>query len=152
MRTTYKWQRFLSGLSLPLEHLRLVWTGGVKTAQCIALIGLLTLLTGCGLLPTGGTLVVPNTQVGQQTSQTIGTSTVTKQGQIRTEQVNTQKIDQSVSPASVKSDSVETINVNEWNPWLLLFALAGWILPTPSQIGQAIFDFVSWPFRRNKRK
>lgn len=49
-----------------------------------------------------------------------------------------------------EADVVEqqTITNNQIPPWVVLLALLGWVLPTPSQMGLAIWSALTMPFRR----
>jgi hypothetical protein len=41
-----------------------------------------------------------------------------------------------------------TVNNQDIPPWVLLVALIGWLLPTPTQMGEAIGRALMAPFRR----
>jgi hypothetical protein len=41
-----------------------------------------------------------------------------------------------------------TVNNQDIPPWVLLLALIGWLLPTPTQMGNAIGRALMYPFRR----
>lgn len=97
------------------------------------------------LLPMGGTNVAANTQIGRTNTQTLGTTNNTDAG-IRTEG-NVESINQDIeSDNKVVADKVDNLVVNEVPPWVILLLLLGWLLPTPSQIGQSILSL----FRRRK--
>jgi hypothetical protein len=42
------------------------------------------------------------------------------------------------------------VNNQDIPPWVLLVALIGWLLPTPTQMGNAIGQFLMTPFRRKR--
>jgi hypothetical protein len=83
----------------------------------------------------GGPNVAANVQAGRTNAQTVGQAVLSDQRIIRPQ---ARTIEQSAGRTSVRSESVQTIVVQEDPPpWLLLVALAGWLLPTPAQIGGA---------------
>ena len=95
---------------------------------------------------TGGTNVAANTQVGKTNTQTIGT---TKVQESRTEFTDTtvERYEQTQDQENtVKTDSVQNLTINEIPVWVILLLILGWLLPTPTQIGQGIISL----FRRNK--
>ena len=97
------------------------------------------LLSSCGLtslIPTGGTNVAANTQVGAENNQGVNTS-----------------IDRSVRPVLRPEGPVDTIqqdnsttNISEVDPLLLLLLVLGWLAPSPSEIGRGILKL----FRRRR--
>ena len=110
----------------------------------LALVFLLLLLSGCGSLPLGmlggGTNVAANTQIGRENRQTA----VSMEERVEAGRDVIQK--------EVETGQVETLTVNNQDipPWVLLIALIGWLLPTPTQMGQAIGRALMAPFRRNR--
>ena len=107
---------------------------------------LILLLAGCGSLPLGllgggGPNVAANTQIGKENVQQV----VASQERIEAGRDVIQK--------EVEAGPVETLTVNneQYPPWLLLVALVGWLLPTPTQMGQAIGQAIRAPFRRKKK-
>lgn len=96
-------------------------------------------LSSCGLtslIPTGGTNVAANTQIGKENNQGINTS-----------------IDRSVRPVLRPEGPVETVqqdnsttNISEVDPLLLLLLVLGWLAPSPSEIGRGILKL----FRRRR--
>ena len=97
------------------------------------------LLSSCGLtslIPTGGTNVAANTQVGQENYQGVTTN-----------------VDKSVRPVLRPEGPVETVqqdnsttNISEVDPLLLLLLVLGWLAPSPSEIGRGILKL----FRRRR--
>ena len=97
------------------------------------------LLSSCGLtslIPTGGTNVAANTQIGKENNQGVNTS-----------------IDRSVRPTLRPEGPVETVqqdnsttNISEVDPLLLLLLVLGWLAPSPSEIGRGILKL----FRRRR--
>lgn len=102
---------------------------------------LMLILSSCGtsplsLLTGGGPNVAANTQVGKTNSQTVGkTENFAPSVSIRpNSRVDT--IDQSKTENSVGSS--EKVTINNADPWLILFAVLGWLLPSPGEIGRWI--------------
>jgi hypothetical protein len=109
------------------------------TASCSSLNPL-------GFLTGGGTNVAANTQIGKTNTQTVGT---TKVQESRTEFTDTtvERFEQTQDQENtVKTDSVQNLTINEIPVWVILLLILGWLLPTPTQIGQGIISL----FRRNK--
>jgi len=100
---------------------------------------LLLSLSSCGLtslIPTGGTNVAANTQVGKENNQGVNTS-----------------IDRSVRPVLRPEGPVENIqqdnsttNNTEIDPLLLILLVLGWLAPSPSEIGRGLLKL----FRRKE--
>jgi hypothetical protein len=102
-------------------------------------------LAGCGSLPLGmlgggGPNVAANTQIGRENRQTA----VSVEERVEAGRDVIQK--------EVEAGPVESLTVNneEYPPWLLLVALIGWLLPTPTQMGEAVGRALMMPFRRKK--
>jgi len=120
--------KYLSGLSSRIRLLPL------------ALIGMVSLTAGCdnplSLLTGGGPNLAANVQAGKTNSQTVGTTENTSQKIVRPQ---ARDIRQSKDSNSVRSDSVETVVVNQIPTWLLvsmaaiavLFGAVGWLSPQP---------------------
>ena len=109
----------------------------VSLALCVA-------LAGCGALPLGmlggGTNVAANTQIGRENRQAV----------LSTELGDSAGRD--IITKEVETGQVETMTVNNQDipPWVILLALIGWLLPTPTQMGNAIGEFLMAPFRRKR--
>jgi hypothetical protein len=104
---------------------------------------LLTTASCSGINPlaalTGGTNVAANTQIGRTNSQTLGTTNNTDAG-IRTDG-NVNSINQDFDSGNkVATDKVENLTINEIPVWVILLLILGWLLPTPTQIGQGILN------------
>lgn len=104
----------------------------------LILVALLTsTLSSCGLtslIPTGGTNVAANTQLGKENNQGVNTS-----------------IDRSVRPVLRPEGPVENIqqdnsttNNTEIDPLLLILLVLGWLAPSPSEMGRGLLKL----FRR----
>ncbi len=107
--------------------------------RLIIVVLLTSALSSCGLtslIPTGGTNVAANTQVGAENNQGVNTS-----------------IDRSVRPVAKPEGPVDTIdqstrttNISEVDPLLLLLLILGWLAPSPSEIGRGLIKL----FRRKE--
>jgi hypothetical protein len=105
-------------------------------------------LNPVGLLTGGGTNVAANTQLGKENKQAVVTyeeETTTSAGR---DVITTEVIKE------VEAGPVEELKINNTNipPWVLLVLLLGWLLPTPSQMGRAMYNFVAAPFKRKTVK
>lgn len=104
----------------------------------------IVLLSGCGALPLGmlggGPNVAANVQAGKENRQTA----VSVEERIEAGRDVVQK--------EVETGQVETLTVNNQDipPWVLLVALIGWLLPTPTQMGESIGRGVMALFRRKQ--
>ena len=103
---------------------------------------LIMLLASCSGLPLcmlgGGTNVAANTQIGRENRQTA----VSMEERVEAGRDVIQK--------EVEAGPVESLTVNNQDipPWVLLVALIGWLLPTPTQMGNAIGQALMALFRR----
>lgn len=94
---------------------------------------------------TGGTNVAANTQIGKTNTQTLGTTNNTDAGIKTTGDVET--INQDFDSGNkVATDRVDNLTINEIPVWVILLLILGWLLPTPTQIGQGFLSL----FRRKK--
>ena len=87
----------------------------------------------------GGTNVAANTQIGKTNTQTVGTTNNTDAGIKATGDIETisQEFD---SGNTVATDSVNNLTINQIPVWVILLLILGWLLPTPTQIGQGILS------------
>ena len=106
----------------------------------LIIVALLTsTLSSCGLtslIPTGGTNVAANTQLGQENYQGVTTN-----------------VDTSVRPVLRPEGPVETVqqdnsttNISEVDPLLLILLVLGWLAPSPSEMGRGLLKL----FRRRR--
>jgi hypothetical protein len=114
--------RSWSGQSLRLALWLSVWIGLVSLAGCG--VSPLSLLTG------GGTNVAANTQLGKENNQTVGVVSNTRP-QMRIE-------------APVDTVIQDTSTNTEVDPLMLLLLIAGWLAPSPGEIGRSFIGL----FRR----
>ena len=106
---------------------------------------LILLLSSCGLssfIPAGGTNVAANTQLGKENKQAVVTN--------EEETNNNAGRDIVTETKEVEAGPVEKLTISNQNipPWVMMLLLLGWLLPTPTQIGQSIANFVLALFRR----
>jgi hypothetical protein len=105
-------------------------------------------LSGCGLSSLGllggggGPTVNSNAQVGKENKQAVVT--------YEEEETNNAGRDIITETKEVEAGPVEKLLINNQNipPWVMLLLILGWLLPTPTQIGQSIANFVLALFRR----
>lgn len=119
----------------------------------IALLLVSSLLTGCGLtsLPFfggggGGPTVNSNAQVGKENKQAVVTYEE-EQSNNAGRDVITTEILKEIETGTVEDFSITNTNIPVW---VMLLLILGWLLPTPTQIGQGLYNLVSLPFRRKK--
>jgi hypothetical protein len=108
-------------------------------SRLIIVVLLTSTLSSCGLtslIPTGGTNVAANTQLGKENNQGVNTS-----------------LDKSVRPVLRPEGPVENIqqdnsttNNTEIDPLLLILLVLGWLAPSPSEIGRGLIKL----FRRKE--
>jgi hypothetical protein len=109
------------------------------------------LLSSCGLtslLPTGGTNVAANTQIGKENKQAVVTYEEEETTSAGRDIITTEVLKE------VEAGPVDTLKINNTNipPWVILVLLLGWVLPTPTQIGRAIYYAITAPFKRKTLK
>lgn len=114
----------------------------------LAAIGLALCLSGCSslpsfLMPSGGVSVTPiGTNVAREVEQkVVAQETTSTAGRdiIQTETIKEVEL----GPA----ESV-TVNNQDIPVWIILVALLGWLLPTPTQMGSALWSAMMYPFKR----
>jgi hypothetical protein len=104
------------------------------------------LLSGCGLtslLPfggSGGPTVNSNAQIGAEN----------RQAAVSVEQTTSAGRDIIQTTKEVETGTVENLDITNTNipPWVILLLILGWLLPTPTEIGRSITDFVLRLFGR----
>jgi len=107
-------------------------------------------LSGCGLSTlmslggSGGPTVNSNAQIGKENKQAVVTyeeETVTSAGR---DVITTEVIKE------VEAGPVEKLLINNQNipPWVMLLLILGWLLPTPTEIGRGIINFILALFGR----
>jgi len=125
----------------------LVWVLRIMYRHLSSLC-LILLLSSCGLtsLPFfgggGGPTVNSNAQIGkentqqvvaQQTKQEAGRDIVTENKEVEAE---------SIDKLTIKNTNIPI--------WVMLLLILGWLLPTPTQIGQGLYNIIALPFKNRK--
>jgi len=109
---------------------------------------LILLLSSCGLtsLPflggSSGPTVNSNAQIGKEnTQQVVAQQTTQDAGR-----------DIVTETKEVEADSIEDLTIKNTNipVWVMLLLILGWLLPTPTQMGQGIYTLLTLPFKQRK--
>lgn len=99
--------------------------------------GLCLALTACGgplkLLTGGGPKVLANGQAGRTNTQTVGQTKIQDQ---RIETATAETITQEAGDNSVRAQKVDRVVVNHTPIWLVIAAIIGWVLPSPSELSR----------------
>ena len=111
---------------------------------------LVLFLSGCGLSTLGflgggsGPTVNSNAQIGKENKQAVVTYEEEKTNNAGRDVIQTEVIKE------VEAGPVERLDITNTNipPWVIILLLLGWLLPTPTQIGQSIANFVLALFKR----
>ncbi len=110
---------------------------------------LTSLVAACGSLPMklltgGGPNVAANTQVAKVANQTLGSSVATGDQKIEKIEGHHNRVEQVQSQNNrVKTESVEKVVINETSPWIIVMLMIAWVLPTPQDIGNRIYLWLS---------
>ena len=112
-------------------------------------------LSGCGLSTllslggSGGPTVNSNAQIGKENRQAVMSVEQSEEVSAGRDVVQTEIIKE-VETGSV--GSLDIINPNI-PPWVMLLLILGWLLPTPTEIGRGIMNFILTLFgRKNNPK
>ena len=112
-------------------------------------------LSGCGLSTllslggSGGPTVNSNAQVGKENRQSVMSVEQSEEVSAGRDVIQTEIIKE-VETGSV--GSLDIINTNI-PPWVMLLLILGWLLPTPTEIGRGIMNFILTLFgRKNNPK
>ena len=108
------------------------------------------LLSGCGimsLLPFGGSTgptVNSNAQIGKENRQSVLSVEQREEVTAGRDVVQTEIVKE------VETGKVENLDIINTNipPWVILLLILGWLLPTPTEIGRGIMDFILRLFGR----
>jgi hypothetical protein len=103
-------------------------------------------LSGCGLNPlsllggSDGPTVNSNAQIGKENRQSV----------VSVEQTTSAGRDIVQTTKEVETGTVENLDITNTNipPWVILLLILGWLLPTPTEIGRSITDFILRLFGR----
>ena len=107
-------------------------------------------LSGCGLstlLSLGGSVgptVNSNAQIGKENRQSVMSVEQTEEVSAGRDVIQTEIIKE-VETGAV--GSLDIINTNI-PPWVILLLILGWLLPTPTEIGRGIMNFILTLFGR----
>ena len=104
--------------------------------KTIGSLCLILLLSSCG----------SNAQVGKENKQAVVTYEE-EQSNNAGRDVITTEILKEIETGTVEDFSITNTNIPVW---VMLLLILGWLLPTPTQIGQGLYNLVSLPFRRKK--
>ena len=132
-----------------IRRARRIWRG-VTLALAIAVVVLLAgradgLKMAAGALG-GGPYVAANVQAGKTNAQVIGGAAFTDQHLIKP---RARTIEQAAGETGVRAEAVQSVTVqNEAPAWIWALMIAGWLLPSPSEIGSALSRLVT---RRKKQ-
>jgi len=117
-----------------------------KRVKILGSLCLILSLSSCGLtsLPFfsggGGPQVNSNAQIGRENTQQVVAQQTTQQAS-RDIVTETKEVEaQSIKDLTIKNTNIPV--------WVMMLLILGWLLPTPTQIGQALFTVVSLPFKR----
>ena len=111
---------------------------------------LVLFLSGCGLSTlmslggSGGPTVNSNAQIGKENRQSVLSVEQSEEVSAGRDVVQTEIIKE-VETGSV--GSLDIINTNI-PPWVMLLLILGWLLPTPTEIGRGIMNFILTLFGR----
>jgi len=105
---------------------------------------LVLFLSSCGLstlLPLGGSggpTVNSNAQIGAENRQSA----------VSIEE--TTSVGRDIVTKEIETGMVEKLNIQNIPPWVMILLLLGWLLPTPTEMGRGILNFVLLLFGRSK--
>jgi hypothetical protein len=107
-------------------------------------------LSSCGLtsLPFfsggGGPTVNSNAQIGKENKQAVVTYEEEETNNAGRDVIQTEVLKE------IEAGPVEKLSISNQNipPWVMLLLLLGWLLPTPTEIGRSIANFILALFRR----
>tara|TARA_B100001094_G_scaffold297862_1_gene321307 strand:+ start:224 stop:559 length:336 start_codon:yes stop_codon:yes gene_type:complete len=105
---------------------------------------LVLFLSSCGLstlLPLGGSggpTVNSNAQIGAENRQSA----------VSIEE--TTSVGRDIITKEIETGMVEKLNIQNIPPWVMILLLLGWLLPTPTEMGRGMFNFVLLLFGRSK--
>ena len=107
-------------------------------------------LSGCGLSTlmslggSGGPTVNSNAQVGAENRQSVMSVEQSEEITAGRDVVTTEVLKE------VEAGPVEKLLISNQNipPWVMLLLILGWLLPTPTEIGRGIINFILALFGR----
>ena len=111
---------------------------------------LVLFLSGCGLSTlgllggSGGPTVNSNAQIGAENRQAVMSVEQTEETTAGRDIITTEVLKE------VETGMVEKLNIQNIPPWVMILLLLGWLLPTPTEMGRGILNFVLLLFGRSK--
>ena len=107
-------------------------------------------LSGCGLSTlmslggSGGPTVNSNAQIGKENRQSVMSVEQSEEVSAGRDVITTEVIKE------VEAGPVEKLLISNQNipPWVMLLLILGWLLPTPTEIGRGIINFILALFGR----
>jgi hypothetical protein len=105
---------------------------------------LVLFLSSCGLstlLPLGGSggpTVNSNAQIGAENRQSA----------VSIEE--TTSVGRDIITKEIETGMVKKLNIQNIPPWVMILLLLGWLLPTPTEMGRGMLNFVLLLFGRSK--
>ena len=111
---------------------------------------LVLFLSSCGLstlLPLGGSggpTVNSNAQIGKENRQSVMSVEQSEEVSAGRDVITTEVIKE------VEAGPIEKLLISNQNipPWVMLLLILGWLLPTPTEIGRGIMNFILALFGR----
>lgn len=121
--------------------------------KTIGSLCLILLLSSCGLtgLPFfgggSGPTVNSNAQIGKENKQAVVTYEEEQSNNAGRDVITTEVLKE------VETGTVEDLRISNTNIpiWVILLLLLGWLLPTPTQMGQSLYNLISLPFKKRER-
>lgn len=122
-----------------------------KAMRLLSSLCLILLLSSCGFSPlsllkggSSGPTVNSNAQIGKENKQAVVTYEEEQTNNAGRDVITTEILKE------VETGSVEELKINNTNipVWVILLLLLGWLLPTPTQIGQGLYNLIALPFKR----
>jgi hypothetical protein len=86
----------------------------------------------------GGPTVNSNAQIGAENRQSA----------VSIEE--TTSVGRDIITKEIETGMVGKLNIQNIPPWVMILLLLGWLLPTPTEMGRGMFNFVLLLFGRSK--
>jgi 4-amino-4-deoxy-L-arabinose transferase-like glycosyltransferase len=112
--------------------------------KSIRVLSILVLLGACSPLDIlkSKPMVNTNAQVGKENSQVVGSNTRYGEQKLSS---HASKAEQSQGQVNkLKTDSVETVIINETPVWVIIALVVGFLLPSPNEIARMIWESRLW--------
>lgn len=94
----------------------------------------------------GGPTVNSNAQIGKENKQAVVTYEEEQSNNAGRDVITTETIKE------VETGTVEDLRISNTNipVWVMLLLILGWLLPTPTQMGQGLYTLLTLPFKRKE--